>query len=169
MELYKVSMGTEFGLDLNDDPRSVNFIRRSGIGMNPVWVILFSNGDGLVFSNRLDGRKYTPRVEDYTGREFDPVALMYLQQLARIVTANNKLPIFVLEPGRRGTIYKTNKSDLADRFRRIPIIFNEGLILERKDWAAEPYLNSQGKRKYSALLLQQLGSLVSAGQDSSAN
>jgi hypothetical protein len=164
LDLHKASISTRFGLDLNDDPRNINFIRASSKGIKTVWLVLFSNGDGLVFSNRLDGLKYKPSVEDFTDRNFDPVALMYLKQLAAIVTANNKLPIFILEPGRRGNIYKTNKSNLANRFWPVPFIFNESLILDRDDWAAEPYLNSEGKRKYSKLLFQQVHSLILADE-----
>jgi hypothetical protein len=164
LELHKASISARFGLDLNNDPRSINFIRAASEGIKTVWLVLFSNGDGLVFSNRLDGLKYQPSVEDFTGSDFDPVALMYLKHLAAIVTTNNKLPIFVLEPGRRGNIYKTNKSDLANRFWPVPFIFNESLILAREDWAAEPYLNSEGKRKYSKLMFQQVRSLVLADE-----
>ncbi len=145
---------TTYGYRVEADGRRVNYAR----GNRDRSVLLFANGDGQVFSDRVRNSYGTDRkTVDRTRTAFDPEALAYLGKLAHLAQQSGKNVIYVIEPAKVGV---TERIDLDALQAALPpnarVINNADRDYARDLWADKNHFNLKGSARYTTLVYAEL-------------
>jgi len=147
---------SQYGVDVREDPRGLNYIR----GRKDRYIVLFRNGDGLVFSSRLKGAMFRRKFAYVKGKPFNQQALAYIKLLAGIAGSYHRQAVFVIEPSVWDRRYRINDRLLSEQVKPVPVLFNAGMEIDAGNWTDPGHLNRKGVKLYTRRLYRQLKDLL---------
>ncbi len=145
----------EYQVNVMDDKREIYYIR----GGKKRKVVIFKNGDGVVFSNRVvESDIDTVKIEKRHAK-YNPVAIKYIKYLADKVRNKGKEILFIIEPMSYEKSFILDIRKLSENIG-VKIIDNNGILKVKEYWSDEEHLSYKGTKLYAELLLEQLKNIV---------
>ena len=121
-------------------------------------VLVFKNGDGLVFSDRLK-KSGTLQVILIT-KDFDPEKIALLRKLAKYVSSRGKKLIINIDPISAHKKYILDINKLRKMVPEAKIIDTQSKIDQQSLFADSGHLNLEGNKIYSEYLIKELEKII---------